>query len=369
LFIQRGRSVSEAQTNRFFLDSRMMPLRLSSLFKQRPWGGRRLAERWNKPSGDSVGWAESWEVVDLGDEQSQVIGGPFNGRTLHELIRERGAELLGRHAASEQFPLLFKFLDAAEHLSVQVHPNDEIAQRLRPGQRGKTEAWVILDAAPGSELFVGLRLGVDRATFERHLVAGTVVDCLHSFPARIGDVVFVPAGIVHAIGAGVALAEFQQPSDITFRLFDWNRVDADGRSRPLHLSESLQCLDFARGPVSPTPPRLLNERDFDTPKETQQFAPPDTSMGLEHSARRCHEELVACRYFELRRHCSTKTPFAVPTRGCCHVLSLIEGSAAIVSATDKHVLAAGQTIVVPASCGHVVVVPSDSCVLLEAMPV
>ncbi len=346
----------------------MPPLRLSALCKQRPWGGRRLAERWSKPTGDSAGWAESWEVVDLGDDQSHVIGGPFNGRTLHELICEHGAELLGPHAASEPFPLLFKFLDAAERLSVQVHPNDELAQRLRPGQRGKTEAWVILDAAPGSELFVGLRSGVDRATLERHLVAGTVVDCLHSFPARIGDVVYVPAGIVHAIGAGIALAEIQQASDVTFRLFDWNRVDADGRPRPLHLTESLQCLDFARGPVSPSPPRLLNERDFDVPKETQYFGLPGTSVGLEHSALRCHEELVTCRHFELRRHRSTKIPFAITTRGRCHVLSLIEGSAAIVSATDKHVLTAGQTIVVPASCGHVVVVPSDFCVLLEAVP-
>ena len=128
----------------------MPPLRLQPLFKHRPWGGRRLAQQWHKPDTNTTSWAESWEVVDLGDDQSQVLGGPFDGRSLHDLVCEYPDELLGRHAACGQFPLLFKFLDAAETLSVQVHPNDAQAATLAPGQRGKSEAWLILAAAPNS---------------------------------------------------------------------------------------------------------------------------------------------------------------------------------------------------------------------------
>ena len=170
------------------------PLRLQPLFQQRPWGGHRLADDWHKYDANTAGgWAESWEVADLGPVQSHVIGGPFAGTPLGTLIAEQRDELLGLHSETGPFPLLFKFLDAADKLSVQVHPSDEQAQRLALGPRGKSEAWVVLTAEPGSQMFVGLRSGIDRETLESHLAAGTVADCLHVLPARPGEVFSIPA--------------------------------------------------------------------------------------------------------------------------------------------------------------------------------
>lgn len=322
----------------------MPPLRLQPLFKQRPWGGRRLAQQWHKPDATTTGWAESWEVVDLGNDQSRVLGGPFDGRSLHELVREHPRELLGRHMAYKQFPLLFKFLDAAESLSVQVHPNDVQAAPLAPGQSGKSEAWVILAAEPNSRLSVGLKTGVDRATLEQHLASGTVEQCLHSIPARVGDVISIPAGTVHAIGAGVALAEIQQPSDVTFRLFDWNRRDAQGCLRPLHIEQALQCIDFSLGPVSPLAPRQLDAND-----------------GLS-------EELIETEHFVWRRHTLAGAPFRTSVDNRCRILSLIEGHAQIVSSSGRELLAVGESLVIPAALDSVSIEPTPGAVLLEALP-
>lgn len=322
----------------------MPPLRLQPLFKQRPWGGRRLAKQWNKPSANPIGWAESWEVVDLGDDQSRVLGGSFGGRSLHDLLREHPDELLGRHAGCDQFPLLFKFLDAAETLSVQVHPNDAQAALLAPGQRGKSEAWVVLAAEPNSRLSVGLNAGVDRAALERHLAAGTVEQCLHSIPARVGDVISVPAGTVHAIGAGVALAEIQQPSDVTFRLFDWNRRDPLGRPRPLHIDQALSCIDFATGPVSPVTPRRLATTDA------------------------VSEELIHTKHFVWRRHTLSGPDLRLADEDRCRIVSLIEGRVQILSSSGREPLSAGETLLIPAACASFVTETAAGAVLLEMLP-
>lgn len=323
----------------------MPPLRLQPLFKQRPWGGKRLAQWWHKSDGTTIGWAESWEVVDLGDDQSRVIGGPFDGQSLHDLVRHYPKELLGRCAPTEQFPLLFKFLDAAETLSVQVHPNDAQASILAPGQHGKSEAWVILAGEPNSRLFVGLKAGVDQATLEQHLATGTVEQCLHSIPARVGDVISVLAGTVHAIGMGVALAEIQQPSDVTFRLFDWNRRDADGHYRSLHIEQALQCIDFSMGPISPIAPRHLQASD-----------------GLS-------EELIHSEHFIWRRHTlAAGVRFALPNEDRGRVLSSIKGDAIVETSFGTEGLTSGQSLVIPAICGCVIIEPKTRSILLESVP-
>ncbi len=322
----------------------MPPLRLLPLFKQRPWGGKRLAQKWRKPDPNATGWAESWEVVDLGDDQSRVLGGPFDGRLLHDLVREHPDELLGRHAACGQFPLLFKLLDAAETLSVQVHPNDAQAAMIAPGQRGKSEAWVILLAEPDSRMCIGLNPDVDRITLERHLVAGMVEQCLHSISVRAGDVISVPAGTVHAIGAGIALAEIQQPSDLTLRLFDWNRRDAQGHARPLHIEDALQCIDFAHGPVSPHLPRDVASSDH-----------------------RC-EELIANEHFVWRRHTSNGQRFHLPNEDRCRIVSLIAGQADLASASCRESLNPGDSLLIPANCDRIEIEAAAGSVLLEALP-
>ncbi len=233
----------------------LYPLRFQPLFKRYLWGGRRLGTVLNKPIGDGNDYAESWELVDHGSDQSVVASGPLAGTTLAELVRSHSHDLLGRHAPLPRFPLLFKFLDCNHALSVQVHPNDEQAKKLDPPDLGKTEAWVILAAEPGSVIYAGLKPGFDRSALEREVHRGTTELCLHKVEPRVGDCIFIPAGTVHALGAGLVVAEIQQASDTTYRLFDWNRVGAGGQPRQLHVEQSLDVIDYDAGPVSPQVPR------------------------------------------------------------------------------------------------------------------
>ena len=249
------------------------PLRFKPILREYLWGGRRLGTELGKPIGDGDHYAESWEVVDHGADQSVVADGPLAGTTLHELVTQHGPALFGRHHPQRQFPLLFKFLDCQQTLSVQVHPNDEQAAKLDPPDLGKTEAWVVLAAEPGSKIYAGLKPGVDRDTLERELAAGTCETCLHEFEPRVGDCMFIEAGTVHALGAGLLIAEIQQASDTTFRLFDWNRVDRDGQPRQLHIEQALDVIDFARGPVNPLPPQPTDQAARRTPGRVRQVRP------------------------------------------------------------------------------------------------
>ncbi|MEM9826710.1 MAG: type I phosphomannose isomerase catalytic subunit [Planctomycetota bacterium] len=231
------------------------PLRFRPLLKQTIWGGRQLGTLLNKPIGDADDYAESWEIVDHGRDQSVVLGGPLEGRSLSSLIEEFDSALLGGLAigkpARDGFPLLLKYLDCNRVLSVQVHPDDAYGQTMQPPDLGKTEAWYIVSATPGSRIYAGLQQGVDREALAAAIDAGQTEQVLYSFEPSAGDVVFIPAGTVHALGAGLVVAEIQQSSDTTFRLFDWNRTDALGKSRPLHIDSALAVTDYDRGPVQP----------------------------------------------------------------------------------------------------------------------
>jgi len=203
------------------------PLKFTPILKRIRWGGRRLGDVLNKPIAAFSDYAESWEICDHGADQSVVENGPWRGKTLQQLVREHADELLGKHRNLSQFPLLLKFLDAHDRLSLQVHPNDAQARRFVPGECGKTEAWVILAADPGSCIYAGLKAGVDERALREALAQGTVEQRLHRLTVVAGDCLYIPAGTVHAIGEGILLAEVQQSSDLTFRLFDWNRVGPD----------------------------------------------------------------------------------------------------------------------------------------------
>lgn len=221
------------------------PLTFEPLFMERVWGGRRLAELYGKPLPKNAVIGESWELVDRPEAQSVVAGGPLAGLTLGELWRsERRAELFGSRAADgERFPLLVKLLDCEDTLSVQVHPPAAIAPAL--GGEPKTEMWVVAHASPGAHLFAGMRSGVTRDGFEAALSAGEDVSAmLHRHAVRDGDVMFLPSGRVHAIGAGNVIVEVQQNSDTTYRVFDFNRPGLDGRPRELHVAQSLASIDW-----------------------------------------------------------------------------------------------------------------------------
>ncbi len=215
--------------------------------KATPWGGRKLKTLLGKrlPAGLTIG--ESWEVADHPHGESRVAEGPLAGRGLRWVVENAAEELYGPGAPAgwlKRFPLMVKIIDAAEDLSVQVHPDDAYAAAQGVGDSGKTECWVILEAAPGAELINGVRPGVGREEFRAAAELGTVAELLVRQPVWAGDVIFIPAGRVHAIGRGIVLAEFQQPSDVTYRVFDWNRKDASGRGRELHLERALECIRF-----------------------------------------------------------------------------------------------------------------------------
>ncbi len=234
----------------------LTPLRFEPILKRLIWGGRRLGSQLGKPIGPEADYAESWEIADHGQDVSRVAEGPLAGRSLRELIEADPVGVLGASLADRrQFPLLVKFLDAHAVLSVQVHPDDAQGRRLA-NDNGKTETWVILHAEPGALLYAGLRPGVSRERFAEALRTGDVEPLLHRFSPHPGDCVLIPAGTVHAIGAGIVLAEFQQTSDATFRVHDWGRVGPDGKPRALHWEQAMEVTDFDAGPVSVVVPEV-----------------------------------------------------------------------------------------------------------------
>lgn len=318
----------------------MRPLRFSPILKHIRWGGTRLGTQLGKSIGNARDCAESWELCDHGNDQSVVISGEFQGWTLSRLIREHGHDVLGRHAGVAQFPLLIKFLDACDRLSLQVHPTDELARQQSPPDNGKTEAWVIIAAEPGSRIYAGLLPSVDRAAFESALARGSIEECLHHFEVAAGDCIFISAGTVHAIGEGVLLAEVQQSSDITYRLHDWGRVGSDGKPRELHIAQALNCIDFARGPVGKITPKPLHESG--------------------HTV----EELVRCDYFILRRHTGPQA-FTLTDDQRCHVLSMLRGSTELQIDDADETMTVGETILVPASSLPLPMTLGTDAILLE----
>jgi mannose-6-phosphate isomerase len=219
----------------------MEVLRFESIFQERVWGGRTLADLFGRPLPPGLVIGESWEIVDRPEAQSVVRGGPYAGWSLRELIRRQAKELMGPDWPAEQaFPILVKWLDCRERLSLQVHPPADLAPAL--GGQPKTEHWFIAEAGSGATLIVGLRAEVTRRQFERALVDGTLGTCLNQFPVAPGDSILVRSGLVHAIDAGNLILEIQQNSDTTYRVYDWGRTGLDGKPRQLHLREALASI-------------------------------------------------------------------------------------------------------------------------------
>jgi mannose-6-phosphate isomerase len=230
-------------------------LRFLPIYQERVWGGRALAKALGRelPAGDPIG--ESWEVVDRPEAQSIVDGGAHHGRSLRHVLEKHRSEVMGpAWPAGRPFPILVKWLDCRERLSLQVHPPPEVAAEF--GGEPKTENWYIAETVPGAELIVGLRRGVTRGQFEQAIREKTVEHTVHHFRVAAGDSILVHSGQVHAIDAGNLILEIQQNSDTTYRVFDWGRVGLDGRPRELHIAESLRSIDwndFEPAPVRGAP--------------------------------------------------------------------------------------------------------------------
>ncbi len=221
------------------------PLLFEPIFQPKPWGGRALQRLFDKslPGDGPIG--ESWELVSLPGAESRVRGGPQHGRTISDLITQFGAGLMGRAPLADgRFPLLIKFLDAREHLSLQVHPKPAVDDPAgwQPGI--KHEAWCVVDAEPDAQLFIGLKPGVTPRDLAAAVNTPALADLLRTWPARRGDCYYLPSGTPHALGAGIVVAEVQTPSDVTYRLYDWGRVGLDGRPREMHLEAGLANIRF-----------------------------------------------------------------------------------------------------------------------------
>ena len=323
------------------------PLEFDPILKPKTWGGRRLETLLGKslPPGEMVG--ESWEVSDYPGEVSVVAAGPLAGRSLHELMEADVEGLLGRPLLPREggrFPLLVKFIDAKDVLSLQVHPSDEQASELGGGHRGKTECWYVVEADPGSVLYLGVRPGVTReelAAALRREVREEIEELLNTMEARPGDLFFAPAGTVHAIGAGMLFAEVSQTSDSTLRLYDWGRLPR----RPTHLEEGLKVLDLpAEGPgrAGRCEPRPVDD---------------------------CRDRLLECRAFTVDRlRLPAGARRELPGSGLAEVWMTITGAGVLSCAARRARLTAGRTFLVPAGAPPAVIEAHDDLTLLTVQP-
>ncbi|MHC4636758.1 MAG: type I phosphomannose isomerase catalytic subunit [Planctomycetota bacterium] len=219
------------------------PFKFRPVYKERIWGGHKLRDFFGKkiPEGKKIG--ESWEITDLPEGESVIANGQLAGLTLKSAIERYTEEIIGNKNFTGQFPLLIKFLDAEDLLSVQVHPDEQACQRMGKGNP-KTECWYIISAAEGAVIYKGLKEGVTKAEFAGAIDKGEVETLLKCVPVVKGECHYLPAGTVHAIGAGLLIAEIQLPSDTTYRVFDWNRVNESGKPRELHIEEALESIHF-----------------------------------------------------------------------------------------------------------------------------
>lgn len=225
---------------------KLYPLVFEPILKDRIWGGIKLKTDLGKHNLPSQTTGESWELSAVPGDVSIVRDGEYSGRPLDELIGQYPDELLGKEIHQrfgKQFPLLFKFLDARDDLSIQVHPNDELAKK-RHNSFGKTEMWYVMQADEGSRIIVGFKHKSSPEEYLKHLEDKNLIEILNEVPVKKGDVFFLETGTIHAIGAGIVIAEIQQTSDITYRIYDWDRVDANGNSRELHVEQALDAMNY-----------------------------------------------------------------------------------------------------------------------------
>ena len=319
----------------------MYPLRFEPIYQYRLWGGRRLAGLLTAPlPAGPIG--EAWILSDRQDHPSQVADGPLKGRTIGQLMEQCPEQMMGKLAGRfPRFPLLLKFLDCREMLSVQVHPSDAHKDLLPAGETGKTEAWVVLEAGPESHIYAGLKPGATVDILRRALADGTVAEHIACFTPKAGDGVFIPAGTVHTLGGGVVVFEVQQNSDVTFRLYDWDHIDPKtGKPRALQVDKAMACIDFAEGPVSLAAPVV----ESTTPVE--------------------RERLFHCEHFWLWR-LRGRSPFNVGAADLPRVLVCVEGAGDVEHGDDAYAIGKGDVFLLPAVIGKCVFRPRGAVNLLE----
>lgn len=318
----------------------LYPLKFEPIYKTRIWGGNRLS-LFGKHAENLPNIAESWELSGVAGDESVVANGVLAGNTLPELIEVYMDELVGKKVFDDfgtVFPLLIKLIDANDDLSIQVHPDDALAAE-RHNSFGKTEMWYALEGEKDAMLISGFIQGVDKSVYLNHLQAGTLETVLQKTPVEKGDVFFIPAGRVHAIGKGCLVAEIQQTSDVTYRLFDFNRVDANGEPRELHTDLALDAINYE-------------------PSDDNKIHPepqPNTPC-----------ELVKCNYFTTNVIQLTDRVQRDYYRLDSFVIYLCtQGSVEIQYANGSEIMTKGDTVLIPASLSNVTLVPQKTSEILE----
>ena len=304
----------------------LYPLKLSYVVKSPIWSGEKLKTGWSKRADGAIG--ESWELSVRKSERSKVLNGAFAGCTLYELIERFGADITGKSSSPADFPLLIKLIDAADDLSVQVHPDDEYAARVE-NDRGKTEMWYIVEANEGAQIVYGLREGADAHALADAVERGDVASALNFVTVHAGETYFIPAGLLHAIGKGILIAEVQQNCDLTYRVYDYGRLGADGKPRELHTEKALEVT------------RVFSDAEIDAIRYSRASG--------EHS-----ESLLAdCDFFRVERLTLTGGEERAIENGgrFCHIL-VLGGSGAITHGGASYPFSKGDSYFIPASlCG------------------
>lgn len=321
--------------------SNLYPLLFKTIFKDKIWGGQKIREVLNKDFSPLPNCGETWEISGVKGNESVVAQGSLSGKSLPELIETYQGELVGERVYKQfgnEFPLLIKFIDANDDLSIQVHPDNELAQD-RHDSFGKTEMWYIIQADEGASLISGFKHDIDKETFVRHFENRTLYDILNREHAKAGDVFFLPAGRIHTIGKGLLIAEIQQTSDITYRVYDFDRTDAQGNTRELHVEQALDAMDY---------------QAYDSYK-TQYDAKENDAV-----------ELVSSPYFQTRRLQFTEAT----TRDYAGLDSFViyiclEGALTIEYAAGTVPLRQGDAVLIPASITSVNLKPEGSFNVLE----
>jgi len=295
---------------------RIYPLNFKPIYKHRIWGGQKLRQVFGKdiPPSDKIG--ESWELADLPNDKSVIENGQFAGQTLSQVISKYPKEITGDENFSNPFPILIKFLDVEDTLSIQVHPDRHACRKMGKGQP-KTECWYIISAVADAVIYKGLKKGVTKEQLIEAINKGSAAELLAKIPVKPGQCHFLPAGTVHTIGAGLLIAEIQTPSDTTYRLFDFNRVDDTGKPRPLHIEEALASIHF----------------------DTSGGDLPVTTVG----------RLVDCEYFKIDKHHQAKSCELLLSPGKMRVLVILTGLGTLLAANETPVeFKAGDCLLVPA---------------------
>lgn len=311
--------------------SGLYPFILEPAYKDYIWGGSRIPTLFNRNQPAGI-YAESWELSDRLEGMCHVTNGSLKGQSLSTLVTRLGAKLLGRGAKSTSFPLLVKLIDAKERLSIQVHPDDESA--ARGIGEAKTEAWHILDAPAGAQVFAGLKPGVTEASFLAAQKAKRLEATLQTVPVTAGDTIFIPGGRVHAICEGLLILEVQQNSNTTYRVDDWGRVDKSGKPRELHLEQALKVIRWS----DPAPVKTVPRRTLDKP-------------GTQVT------ELVTSPYFRLEKIEITAPFFSRHDGTSFHALFTHEGGVTLMSEAGTEVIPAGRTCLIPAALDQYTIKP------------